>query len=98
MSRPRSTEPPRYTVVWSDPALVDLDEIETFVALDAPSYAPRLRHEIVEGGNGLREFPLRNQVLLGSVRRLVIADRYLLRYRVAGSQVRILGVRDARRR
>ena len=39
----------------------------------------------------------RFRVLDGEIRKLVIAGRYVLRYRIAGTRVQILGLRDGRR-
>ena len=94
---PRTPSPHRHTVDWSVPALADVDAIETFVAQAAPAAARRLRHELVTAGDSLALFPMRGRILDGEIRKLVIAGRYVLRYRIAGTRVQILGLRDGRR-
>ena len=44
-------------VKWTEPALIDLDEIAEYIALDKPGAAKKLVKEIFKSVRHLRQFP-----------------------------------------
>ena len=88
---------PTHVVRWSLPALADLDNIHDFVAQAAPAPAFEIREALLACARSLEVFPRRG-VVVGSAYKLVLLDRYVLRYRVRDADVVILSIRDGRRR
>ncbi len=44
-------------IIWTTPALSDLDEVAEYIALDKPAAARRLVQRVFSGIERLREFP-----------------------------------------
>ncbi|MCA9440888.1 MAG: type II toxin-antitoxin system RelE/ParE family toxin [Candidatus Omnitrophica bacterium] len=91
-------------VIWTDRALIDLDEIADYIAIDRQGAAERLVQRIFERVEGLAEFPESGRVppeLEGSHFREVIVDPCRVFYRFKGKSIYILyimrGERELRR-
>lgn len=82
-------------LIWTEPALADLEAIADYIALDAPTAARRLVQRVVEHVEQLRQFPRS-----GPVPREFRDDRYRqiveppcrVLYRFDGKSVFILHV------
>lgn len=86
-------------VVWSNTALAHLRFIRAYIEQFNPLAAGALAKALIEAGNSLVSFPHRGRVVPGTDKRdLVTAYPYIIRYRIAGEEVRILRVRHASRR
>jgi toxin ParE1/3/4 len=87
-------------VVWTDPALADLDAIADYVALDNPRAAAEVVRRVFEHVERLHVYPLLGPVVpelpLGRYRHLVEAPCRVF-YRVDGDRVIILHVLRAER-
>ena len=44
-------------IIWTEPALSDLDEIAEYIALDKPNAATRLVEKVFSSTNRLEQFP-----------------------------------------
>ena len=44
-------------IVWTEPALIDLDEIATYIALDKPDVAKDLVRQVFSRVDNLKQFP-----------------------------------------
>jgi plasmid stabilization system protein ParE len=86
-----------WRVVWSVAALDDLDGIFRYLLDRNPDAAWRLRDQLVAASFTLAEMPLRGRPADGNHRELVTLAPYLIRYRIAGDEVRILRIRHAAR-
>ncbi|HEV7228758.1 type II toxin-antitoxin system RelE/ParE family toxin [Brevundimonas sp.] len=79
------------------PALIDLADIEAWIAQDNPAAARRLSDRIMSACRGLGRFPLRHPVTVQGLRKRSVGA-YLIFYRVT-EEVEILrvlhGARDA---
>lgn len=84
-------------VVWTDQALDQLDLIVAYVELFDHIAAERLRTRLFEVASSLRDFPHRGRPVGNGRRELVTVPPYLLRYRVDGEIVAVLGVRHGAR-
>ena len=82
-------------IVWSEPALQDLEAIADYIALDNPSAAARFIRRVIAKVDLLRRFPQ-----IGSVpeeiadlpyRQLIVAPCRVF-YRIAGQRVYIVHV------
>ncbi len=89
-------------VLWTARALVQLEAIHTFIAAENPAAAAKVVTSVKETAAVLANFPSAGERTdRGDVRTLLAWPYpYRIYYRVAGSprQVRILRVRDVRRR
>lgn len=85
-------------VVWTDQALDQLDLIVTYVHLFDRAAAERLRSRFLSAADSLHAFPHRGRPVGDGVRReLVTVPPYVMRYRVDGEHVFIVGVRHGAR-
>jgi toxin ParE1/3/4 len=82
-------------VVWSDPAVDDLEAAVTFVAKDSEAYARSLAQLAIDAAESLQTFPLRGHRLpdpqLSRYRELIIGS-YRLIYLVEKERVLIVAV------
>ncbi len=87
-------------VIWTDPALQELNEIAEHIALDNPAAASRLVEEIFDKTDRLENFPKSGRIppeLPNSVYRDVVVPPCRVFYREDEKQVLILYVmRDER--
>ncbi len=44
-------------VIWTEPALIDLDEIAEYIAFDKPSAARKLVRDVLKSVKRLKQFP-----------------------------------------
>jgi len=82
-------------LVWSEPALDDLDEIAEYIALDNLQAAKALVRKVFETADRLKRFPesgRRPPELSRSRYREVVSGPCRVFYRVDGSRVLILHV------
>lgn len=83
-------------VRWADRALCDAAEAFDYIAVDKKGAAERFAGRLL--GNGLAEMPMVGRSI-GGGKRVLVVDRYLLFYRLAGGEVQVLRiVHGARRR
>ena len=82
-------------IVWSDPAVADLESAVEFVARDSEAYARSLAQLAVDAAESLAEFPNRGHRLrdpqLSRFRELIIGS-YRLIYLVEPERVLVLAV------
>lgn len=82
-------------IVWSDPAVDDLEAAVTFIAKDSDAYARSLAQLAVDAAESLRKFPNRGHRLpdpkLARFRELIIGS-YRLVYLVEKKRVLIVAV------
>ncbi len=82
-------------VIWTDPAVDDLEAAVEFIARDSPAYASALAQRVCDAGDSLAEFSERGHRLrdpeLSGFREILIAS-YRLIYRVEPTRVLIVGV------
>ena len=87
-------------VIWTEPALQELDAIAEYIALDNPAAASRLVEEIFDKADRLENFPKSGRIppeLPNSVYREVVVPPCRVFYREDEKQVLILYVmRDER--
>lgn len=87
-------------VIWTDPALQELNEIAEYIALDNPAAASRLVEEIFDKTDRLENFPKSGRLppeLPNSVYREVVVPPCRVFYREDEKRVLILYVtRDER--
>lgn len=50
-------------IKWSEPALVDLEEIRDYIAKDSEYYATRLVEKIIQAVEALERFPAMGRVV-----------------------------------
>ena len=87
-------------IVWTEPALHDLEAMAEYIALDSPAAANRLVQEIFDQTERLQTFPLSGRVppeLPDSVYREVVLPPCRIFYRVDGDRVFILYVMSEER-
>ena len=86
-------------VIWTDPALVNLEAIRIYIEQFNPQAARRLADSLIESGNSLAQFPHRGRpVPRTDIRELVTSLPYIIRYQVVGDIVVILRIRHSSRR
>ncbi|MBM4035672.1 MAG: type II toxin-antitoxin system RelE/ParE family toxin [Planctomycetes bacterium] len=82
-------------IVWTDPALKDMEGIRAYIALDSESYANALMLDIVEAVERLARFPRMGRFVPelhdGHTREILVGN-YRVAYDVVGDAVRILTV------
>jgi toxin ParE1/3/4 len=94
---------PRFRVVWSDAAALDLLRLASWVAAESPADAAALLIRLRRRAGTLASSPARGRVVpelafFGiSVFREVVERPYRIVYRIAGRTVFVLGVFDGRR-
>ena len=82
-------------IVWTEPAVSDLEAIRTYIARDAETYANAVVLDIFEATNRLESFPESGRVvpeLADPHTREVIVGNYRVIYDISGDVVRILTV------
>ena len=82
-------------IVWTDPAVSDLDSIHAYIARDAQIYADAVMLEIFEAVERLMHFPLSGRVvpeLLDVDTREIMAGNYRVIYEAKEDVVSILTV------
>jgi len=84
-------------VVWSFQALLDLEDIRTYVARDRPLAAERLAIRLRTAAAALDRYPARGRPISRGRRELTRVWPYLIRYRVTADGVRILEIRHGAR-
>lgn len=88
-------------IVWTEPALSDLDAIADFIALDKPSAARELIARVFDHVAQLADFPKsgsRPRELRDSRYRQIVEPPCRVFYRLEGEQVVILHVMRSERR
>ncbi|HJU16316.1 MAG TPA: type II toxin-antitoxin system RelE/ParE family toxin [Stellaceae bacterium] len=86
-------------VVWSPSSLRDVHHIYNYIARFNPRAAEDLARELVAAGDSLTAFPYRGRAVPGTdLREWTLVYPYIVRYRIARSEVRILRVRHGMRR
>jgi addiction module RelE/StbE family toxin len=86
-------------VVWTDVAADAVERIYDYLVAFNPQAAAHVAETLREQGNRLAHFPHRGRAVPGtSMRELVTAYPYIIRYRVDGDTVVILRVRHTSRR
>lgn len=85
-------------VVWTPPALRDLEAIETYIAQFSPLAAQRMASRLRSAAQDLEQHAERGRSFRGGRRELVVIRPYLIRYRVDGDTVVILQIRHGARR
>ena len=91
------------TIVWSEPAWHDLEQVADYIAQDSLHYAATFVREVRDAARSLATFAERGRIVPElndpAVRELLVG-RYRLMYRVAPSTVQIVafvhGARDFR--
>ncbi len=82
-------------IIWTEPAVSDLDEIAEYIALDNPQAASTLVENTFSNVDRLADFPLSGRTppeLPSSLYREVVAPPCRVFYRVDGEQVIVLSV------
>jgi toxin ParE1/3/4 len=83
------------TIIWTEPALADLDQIADYIALDKPDTANRLVLRIFESVERLAHFPKSgscSKELQGTTYRHLAVPPLRLFYRLQTSQIFIIYV------
>ena len=84
-------------VDWSAPALADLRGIDVYLADYSPDTAAEHLAAILAGADVLESYPSIGPALDGTTRSLRVRHtRYILLYRIRGTEVEILRVRHDR--
>lgn len=82
-------------VIWTDPAVDDLEAAVDFIANDSPAYASALAQQVCDAGDSLAEFSERGRRIpdpeLSDFREIFIGS-YRLVYRAEPNRVLIVGV------
>lgn len=87
-------------IVWTEPALLDLNEIAEYIALDKPDAARRLVKQIFSSASRLEQFPESGRIppeLEHSKYREVIVGPCRILYRVDQDKVYIVYVMRGKR-
>ncbi len=88
-------------IVWTQPAVEDLESIHAYIARDSESYADAIVSEVFEAVERLRRFPLSGRTVpeLSDVQtREIIRGNYRVIYDSRRDLVRILSVLHSARR
>lgn len=88
-------------IVWTDPALEDLEGIRAYIARDSESYANALVLEVVEAVERMARFPRAGRFVPelhdGHTREILVGN-YRIAYDMVGDTVRVLAVLHCARR
>jgi len=84
-------------IIWTEPALDDLEGIRAYIGQFNPTAAERIATRLREAGDSLKEHTDRGRPA-GRYRELTVVHPYVLRYRLVGDQVAILRIRHGKRR
>ncbi|MDQ5980842.1 MAG: toxin ParE1/3/4 [Verrucomicrobiota bacterium] len=82
-------------VIWTEPALADLDAIAAYIALDKPAAAKRLVQRVFARADQLAIFPLsggKPSDLVGTPYQQLVLNPLRIFYRVADDRVFIVYV------
>ena len=82
-------------LIWTEPALNDLDRIADYISLDKPEAARRLVQRVFSSGDRLIEFPelgSRPKDLQGTTYRHLVISPLRIFYRVDGDSIFIVYV------
>jgi toxin ParE1/3/4 len=82
-------------IIWTEPALFDLNEIAEYIALDKPGAARRLVNQVFKSVGQLEQFPelgRKPPELEGSIYREIIVNPCRIFYRPDQDKVYILHV------
>lgn len=85
-------------VVWPDEVKQRLDEIHRYIARDDLVAADKIAARLIALGESLTDFPNRGRPAPGGVREMTGVPPYVLRYRMIGDAVVIVGIRHGRQR
>jgi toxin ParE1/3/4 len=86
-------------VIWSPSALREIAHAMDYLSDFNPRAALRLAEGLLAAGDSLEQFPHRGRPIAGtSLRELITAYPYIIRYRILREEVRILRVRHTARR
>lgn len=86
-------------VIWSPSALREVARVFDYLADFNPRAARDVSAALIEAGDSLANFPHRGRPVPNTqMRELVTTYPYIIRYRVARDEVRILRVRHTSRR
>jgi len=80
-------------LIWTEPALLDLDEIAEYIALDNPSAASRYAQRVFDRVAKLEQFPKsgkRPKELHGSVYREIVVSPCRIFYRIEEEKIYII--------
>jgi toxin ParE1/3/4 len=90
-------------VLWAATAVLDLEEIVSYISADSPANARRVLLKLRSSGEALRSMAYRGRVV-PELRELslepwreILAKPYRIIYRISGSQVLVVAVLDGRR-
>lgn len=89
-----------FTLVWSDAARADLDEIEAYIAERSPASGRTVVENMWEAARKQCDFPYSARMIPefnDPTRRETFVYEYRLMYRVEGNRVRIMRVVHGRR-
>lgn len=82
-------------IIWSDPAVEDLEAAVEHIARDSEAYAASFAQSIVDAAESLSDLAQRGRVVpewgVGTVRELLVG-RYRLIYKVEAARALIVGV------
>jgi plasmid stabilization system protein ParE len=84
-------------VIWSPSALDDLQGIRDYIDRFNPKAARDIAARLIDGGNGLKNFPQRGRPVGDNLREWTLVYPYIIRYEIVGDEVHVLGVRHGRR-
>ena len=80
-------------VVWTEPALAELEAIYDYLWPINPAAAQRVAEDILLAADSLSLFPYRGRRgRLANTRELVMVRPYLIIYRIVGDEVLILRI------
>lgn len=88
------------SLIWSEDAQADIDEIEAHIALSAPSNARRVVDRIRDAATKQLDFPYSARIIpefQDPDRREVFVYEYRLMYRIEVHRIRVLRVVHGRR-
>ncbi len=88
-------------IIWTEPALIDLNEIAEYIALDKPTAARNLVQRIFSKTERLEDFPnsgRRPQELKKSRYKEIIVNPCRIFYRINGDNIYILYVMRSERK
>ncbi len=87
-------------VIWTQKALLRLEEIEEYIAIDSPDRAVDFVSELMNQADTLAEFPKSGRIVIEDdeqTRRELIYSGYRIIYRVESAAVYILSVFEGSR-
>lgn len=82
-------------VVWTKRALADLMAIREYIGRFIPLAAQRIAARLRSAAESLAEHPERGRLATGTLRELVVAPPYVIRYYFGDDAVRIVRIRHA---